>query len=332
MARILISLLSDHIIPNYLFIKETEGQFDQLVFISTEYVFSREIGVNMEKALGLTPRSVRRVVVSNENYFVIMRELRQAQFSHDDEYCINQTGGTKAMSIAVFQFFQDFNARFVYIPFGTNEYFDFSLENGVPINYRVNLEEYFLLYGMSYECDNSFLLQPNCSDRVFNQVQRNRFHFTSDIKYAHMKPTPEERRFWSGEWFEEYTYRRILTEYPNISTEAVAKSVKVYRKDSVVNDNEIDVAFVKDNNLYMIECKVSMHGYGSTEQATVEKYLYKIAAIMKDLGLKVSSYLFTLHNMSRFSSNSLDNIKKRTAILGIKGIFDGPRLTRLLNI
>ena len=92
------------------------------------------------------------------------------------------------------------------------------------------------------------------------------------------------------------------------------------------------MAFVKDNNLYMIECKVSMHGFGAKEQETVEKYLYKIAAIKKDLGLKVNSYLFTLHNMNRFSADTISNIQKRASILGINGIFDGPRLTRNLNI
>ncbi len=330
MARILISLLSDHIIPNYLFIKETEGQFDELVFISTEYVFSREIGVNMEKALGLTPRSVRRVVVSNENYFAIMRELRQAQFSHDDEYCINQTGGTKAMSIAVFQFFQDFNARFVYTPFDTNEYFDFSRKKGKKIKYRVCLDEYFTLHGLFYECNNNYLLDAKASERVFNALMLREFRLTDDILCAQQKPNAAERRFWLGEWFEEYVFRRIRSEYKSLNLKFVAKSVKIYRKGSVDADNEIDVAFMKDNKLHVIECKVGTQG--PTMHANMDKYLYKLAAVTKDLGQNVFSYLFMIQPINRLQRETRANIRKRAEILGIKGIFDGPRLTEKLEI
>ena len=332
MAKILISLLSDHIIPNYLFIKETERQFDDYIFIGTKYTFDKEFGINLENTLQWPLRKTRRIVVSNDNYNVIMRELENEQFSHDDEYCINQTGGTKAMSIAVFSFFQNFKTKFVYIPFGTNEYFDFEHEEGMKIKYRLNLKEYFSLYGMTYESDNNFLLGAKSPENVFYRLMKRKFYLLPDIIKAHEKPTPEERRFWSGEWFEEYTFKRILQEYSNVSDKAIGKSVKVFRKGSIVNDNEIDVAFVKDNNLYMIECKVSMNGYGSTTHDTIEKYLYKIAAIMKDLGLKVNSYLFTLHNMSRLNPKTLENIEKRKSILGIKGLFDGPRLTKMLNI
>lgn len=332
MAKVLISILSDHIIPNYLFIKETTGEYDKHIFITTDYAEQNEIGINLENTLGIEHNSTRRVIVSNENYRTVLKKLREEDFSSDDTYCINQTGGTKAMSIALFHFFQNYHSRFVYIPFGTNEYFDFNQEEGVTIKYRLNLREYFSLYGMTYTCDNSFLLHPNESNRVFNLLEKRKFSFTKDILTAHQKPTPEERRFWSGEWFEEYTYSRIIHEYKEIADDAIAKSVKVFRKGSVLNDNEIDVAFVKDNNLYIIECKVSMHGFGSTDQDTVEKYLYKIAAIMKDLGLKVNSYLFTMHNMQKFAKSTIESIDKRRSILGIKGLFDGPRLSKMLNI
>jgi len=332
MARVLISILSDHIIPNYLYIKEMSGMFDDQIYITTEYAEKKEIGINLENTLGIKHNSTRRIVVSNENYRAVLKKLREEDFSKEDSYCINQTGGTKAMSIALFYFFQDYDSEFIYIPFGTNEYFNFIQEEGIPIKYRLNLKEYFSLYGMTYECDNSFVLNKDVPNRIFNQLEKRNFYFTKDIIFAHQKATPEERRFWSGEWFEEYTYSRILDEYTEIGNDAIAKSVKVYRKGSIVNDNEIDVAFVKDNNLYIIECKVSMHGFGSTDQETVEKYLYKIAAIMKDLGLKVNSYLFTLHKMNKFSQNTLKNIDKRRLILGINGLFDGPRLSKLLNI
>lgn len=330
MSRILITLLSDHILPNYLFIKEMEGQFDESVFIGSEYIFRRDVGDNLEKTLGITPKSIKRVTVSDENYFVIMKELKKEKFSHDSEYCINQTGGTKAQSIAVFQFFQNFHARFVYIPPGSNMYYDFGKKKGKRIKYRVNLEEYFMLHGMWYEADNRYLLDAKASERAFFALRMKEFSMTSDILHAQEKPTAEERRFWMGAWFEEYTYRRIRSEYKSITRKSIGKSVKIYRKGSFESDNEIDVAFVKDNKLYLIECKVNSSK--SAMHANIEKYLYKIAAVMKDLGQNVQAYLFTAQRIDRLPRETRANIKKRAEILGIKGIFDGERLTEKLDI
>lgn len=77
----------------------------------------------------------------------------------------------------------------------------------------------------------------------------------------------------------------------------------------------------------MIECKVTMNGPKKNPKETVEKYLYKLAAISKDFGLRVNSYLFTLHKMREMPQATQDNIKKRMRILGIRGIVDGQKLT-----
>lgn len=331
MAKILISILSDHIIPNYLFIKECGKEFDELCFVTTEYARTKEIGIHLENTLGLEPMSVRRIEVSNENYCAILKTLQTQNFSKDDTYCINQTGGTKAMSIALFSFFQEYGARFVYIPIGTNEYFDFNNDVPTPIRYRVNLREYFSLYGMTYECDNVCLKSKQYTYDVFGKLKKRNFWLNNDMKNGQLKPTADERRYWSGAWFEEYVYNRIKDDFPHLSESAVAKAVKVYRKGSVATDNEIDVAFVKDNTLHLIECKVSMTGYGDSPQGTIEKYLYKLAAIMKDLGIKVNSYLFTIHKMDRLSEKSRENLEKRRKILGIKAILSGPELINQLK-
>jgi len=329
MSKVLISILSDHIIPNYLYFKETEGSYDDMLFITTCYAEEKGIDMNLESAMGFNPNSVRRVHVSNENYALICEELAKEGFNKDDEYCINQTGGTKAMSIAIYWFFQDYHARFVYIPIGTNEYFTFGEEMSHLINYRLTLKEYLSLYGMRYECDDNLIYDENFTDDVFLKLKRSKFNLFAErrIINAQQLPTPEEKRYWGGSWFEEYVYNRIRNEY-FLSKDEVGMSVKIYRKDSLVNDNEIDIAFVKDNALYVIECKVSMFGWGEEPKNVVEKYLYKLAAISKDLGLHVNSYLFTLHQMHKFNDMTLSNIQKRTSILGIKGIYDGIKLSK----
>lgn len=43
MPKILISILSDHIIPNYLYYKETERAYDDLIFVTTEYAKQKKM-------------------------------------------------------------------------------------------------------------------------------------------------------------------------------------------------------------------------------------------------------------------------------------------------
>jgi hypothetical protein len=324
MSRILISILSDHVIPNYLFIKEVGDDFDDMIFITTEYAEKHEISLNLETTVGVAPNSVPRICVSNENYASIIQELSEHNFSRDDQYIVNVTGGTKAMSIALFHFFSDYGARFVYIPIGTNQYFDLASTQSHPITYRVSLREYLSLYGMTYEWDKEQLHSPDDAFDIFNKLKQKRFNLYSqpNITNAQHLSTTDLKRYWGGTWFEEYVYYRIKRDY-HLKDEAIASSAKIYRRNSLLNDNEIDVLFVQNNALYVIECKVSMYGYGySTAQRTIEHFLYKLAAISKDLGLHVNAYLFTLHPMQRLSADTHANLEKRRSILGIRGIYD----------
>ncbi len=319
MERILISILSDHTIPNFLFIKETLGVYDQNIFITTQQVEDNHRDIDLEKALGL--RNVRRIKVSNDNYFKIMETLSSEKFDTDAEYCVNQTGGTKVMSIAAFNFFSKFKARFVYVPIGTNKYCEFDSDRQYDLNYRLSLKEYFSLYGIRFKCNNEMIFKSGEAFRIFGKVCSSRFYLPKKLINSQELPTAEERVYYGGQWFEDYVYKRIKSDY-NLPDDAIAKSLKIFRGVAVgLNDNELDVAFVKDNKLTVIECKVTMFGYGKPKE-TIEEYLYKLAAISKDFGLVVNSYIFTLHKMEKISGN----FEKRMKILGIKGIYDGKRI------
>ena len=128
---------------------------------------------------------------------------------------------------------------------------------------------------------------------------------------------------YGGRWFEEYCYCRLKREF-KLTDDAIGKSAAIYREGSQSNDNEIDVLFVKDNMLYIFECKVGMIGNNSPKE-TIEQYQYKLAAIAKDFGLKVEAYILTLHkifNNKTFSDSTIANIRKRQSILGLRGIID----------
>lgn len=331
MSKTIVSILSDHLLPNFLFIKEMEGQYSDLLFVSTPQMEMQEKAMHLEVALGRKEGSVRRIVVANDNYKEILDALHAEQLSGSVEYVVNITGGTKTMSLAVHEYFCQFNASFVYVPIGKNSYYDFSTDQTHSLDYRVSLNEYFTLYGLAYDYDNDLICDAQRSFKLFDKQKMNNFNRTKELRDAHKAPRPELRRYLGGEWFEEYVYLRIKRDF-NLRDEDIAKSVKICRLSSTSNDNELDVVFVRDNALYVIECKVSMIGYGKKPKSVVDDYLYKLAAISKDFGLRVNSYIFTLHQMRRFEKATQENMSKRMRILGIRDIIDGPKLTQPLKL
>lgn len=331
MSKTIVSILSDHLLPNFLFIKEMEGQYSDLLFVSTPQMEMQEKAMHLEVALGRKEGSVRRIVVANDNYKEILDALHAEQLSDSVEYVVNITGGTKTMSLAVHEYFCQFNASFVYVPIGKNSYYDFSTDQTHSLDYRVSLNEYFTLYGLAYDYDNDLICDAQRPFNLFNEQKMSNFYLTKELRYAQKASLPELRRYLGGEWFEEYTYLRIKRDF-KLRDEDIAKSVKICRLSSTSNDNELDVVFVKDNALYVIECKVSMTGYGKEPKSVVDEYLYKLAAISKDFGLRVNSYIFTLHQMWRFAKATQENMSKRMRILGIRDIIDGPKLTQPLKL
>ena len=331
MSKTIVSILSDHLLPNFLFIKEMEGLYSDLLFVSTPQMEMQEKAMHLEVALGRKEGSVRRIVVANDNYKDILDTLRAEQLSDSVEYIVNITGGTKTMSLAVHEYFCQFNASFVYVPIGKNSYYDFSTDQTHSLDYRVSLNEYFTLYGLAYDYDNDLICDAQRPFNLFNEQKMSNFYLTEELRFAHKAPRPELRRYLGGEWFEEYVYLRIKRDF-KLRDEDIAKSVKICRLSSTSNDNELDVVFVQDNALYVIECKVSMTGYGKEPKSVVDEYLYKLAAISKDFGLRVNSYIFTLHQMWRFAKATQENMSKRMRILGIRDIIDGPKLTQPLKL
>ncbi|GHT29237.1 hypothetical protein AGMMS49574_05420 [Bacteroidia bacterium] len=284
------------------------------------------IGKRIEYALGLEENTVQRIIVSEEDLNKMLHKLESVPFSKDDRFIVNLTCGTKIMSIGVYEYFSRFDSSFYYIPIGKNKIEDVRTSEDIPLNYRVNLKEYLTLYGLTFEKEGELLHTEEETKDLFNRFKRANFnrYRVPEILNAQTLPKEIDRRYYSGVWFEEYTYLRIKEE-KGLAADYIWRGVKLFRPDSgLINDNEIDVMYVIDNKLYVGECKMSLSGTPMLKDtALLEQYMYKLAAISKDFGLAVNPYIFTLHRFYRFSENSLKAIEKRKDILGIKGILSG---------
>ena len=328
--RILISILSDYLHPNFLLIKEFEGKYDQLEFVSTARMESDEKKKShwLCKALGLEDAARKVIVVQEDDYVKITEALAARGFSKEDTYTINLTGGTKVMTAAVCDFFKHngYDASFYYVPIGKNEVREFYGGFPSPLAYQMSLGEYMTINGLRFEAQNGLLKPADTTMRLFEEFKRRHFdpRGFKAIEDLGQYSTPEDRRYYGGEWFEEYCYLRLKKEL-GLPDAAICKNAKIYREASANNDNEIDVMFVKNNKLHLFECKVTMFGYGGKAAGTIETIQYKLAAIAKDFGLVVDSYLLTLHKLHtprKFSEDSLRQIEKRARILGIRGVLD----------
>lgn len=327
MKKVLVSILSDHLVPNYLFIKEMRGQYNELLFIGTPYTESKAIATHLENALENRKSNIKKVILESDQYQEGVQSLENISLPNDVQYIVNLTGGTKIMSLIVYDFFRKLNSSFYYIPIGKNTYCNIEEENMHALQYRISLREYFTLYGLHYECDNTLLKDAETTFQFFEKQKKRKFYLSDEIKNSQKAETAKDKKYYAGEWFEEYSYLRIKKEL-NLREQDIAMSLKIYREDSQNNDNEIDVAFMYENALYIIECKVSMNGYGKEKWQTIEDYLYKLAAISKDFGLIVRPYIFTLHKMEKLPDGSLKGLQKRMQILGIRNIIDGKQLSK----
>ena len=313
--------------PNYLFIKEMRGQYNELLFIGTPYTESKAIATHLENALENRKSNIKKVILESDQYQEGVQSLENISLPNDVQYIVNLTGGTKIMSLIVYDFFRKLNSSFYYIPIGKNTYCNIEEENMHALQYRISLREYFTLYGLHYECDNTLLKDAETTFQFFEKQKKRKFYLSDEIKNSQKAETAKDKKYYAGEWFEEYSYLRIKKEL-NLREQDIAMSLKIYREDSQNNDNEIDVAFMYENALYIIECKVSMNGYGKEKWQTIEDYLYKLAAISKDFGLIVRPYIFTLHKMEKLPDGSLKGLQKRMQILGIRNIIDGKQLSK----
>ena len=95
MKKVLVSILSDHLVPNYLFIKEMRGQYNELLFIGTPYTESKEIATHLENVLEDKAENIKKIIVESDQYQKGLQSLANTSMPTDVHYIVNLTGGTK---------------------------------------------------------------------------------------------------------------------------------------------------------------------------------------------------------------------------------------------
>ena len=336
MQTLLISIISEQTVPNVLLINEFKGKYDDMVFI-TSFDMEKSGKSNwIEQATGIEIGSVPRIVVNENSWSDISEKLIEYVWPENSIYLVNQTGGTKIMTLAVFEFFAKNSNRIVYSPIGKNQYDEIYPSHDklpTPINFRLNLKDYLLAHGLYFQSSDEMYFPFEHTKQFFSSFRNRKFNFyrTPEIIDAHQLPTEQERVYYSGRWFEEFVYETLKSKM-NLGEDQISMNVKLFRRlDELQHDNEFDVMFTKDNSLYVIECKASVGGK-NTIKDKMDHYLHKLGAITRDFGLRVNSYIFTLTNIHQVAAGKFNGIDKRRKILGIRGIFDAPKFYNIDEI
>lgn len=177
MARkVIVSIVSEQAIPNVLFIKEM-SYADQYYFVSTNKMEEKHVTANILKSLNLRITLCRTLKVIEDSLLDIDRKLvENLELEDDDEILVNITGGTKIMSLGVYNFFsRNGAAKIYYIPLGKNEIrqiFPLRKNRQTVINQRTTLLEYLFAYGVevkekSFNNKNSLLKPKDETEKVF---------------------------------------------------------------------------------------------------------------------------------------------------------------------
>lgn len=326
MSRVIVNIMSEQTIPNYLFIKEFYQPEDSLLFIASQR-FSKRIEW-IVKTLNLNDVSVESILFpeGGEECWNNMESMLKERLSSEQCYIVNLTGGTKYMSLLAQHVFESFNSTFYYIPYPKNVILKPLQNDSIPLNYRLTIQEYMSNYNVTFK-EKYLVKSEEYADYIFKRFMDGSMNYSiMDLlrRYRNKKkmaiisietciPTDKyprieglsifleeihfqtkdkgilnraEIEYLTGGWFEEYMFYKIQR---NIVPQDIKLGVAIQRTENC-NLNDLDVVFTSGNKLFVIECKTGISGVGMFNQT-----VYKASAIKEAvLGLSANTIIASL--------------------------------------
>lgn len=358
MSTVLISLISDQTTPNLLLIKEFP-HVNRHLFVTTPEMERKNQSENLRQAAGLAEEQVEKIHVEADSLDDVEHKLEKVRFGDDDHFLVNLTGGTKLMSIGVYNYFRNLSSEMFYIDIRKHTYrkvFPVVKHKENPLKYELGLKEYLTGYGLvianeseihalirdpSYtaafykkflsfnEFDHSLIsaLRANRKKRISldeteSVMLKNRWAFVPETDGYLDK---HEIRYLTGEWFEEYVYHWMKS-FLRLDDRCIGSGVSIKRQEV---ENEFDVLFYHNHTLSVIECKTALWD-SAANRNFLNDALYKLDALRRDFGLRVKPYLFTLAERGPENYNIRDYHEERANLIGVE-IVDRSVLTSAEN-
>lgn len=124
-------------------------------------------------------------------------------------------------------------------------------------------------------------------------------------------PNEEARFMVNGGWLEKHVYGVCLNIKKKTGIQDVARSVEVERKQGKGTvRNELDIAFLKDNRLYVVECKTRVFKKHRQEFEKGDDVLYKLDSLRDHLGgLQAKAMLVSYNEVPFHHQNRARELK-----------------------
>lgn len=366
MKTLLVNILGDQTTPNIQFINEFYTADSDLLFISTKKMEEKGVGKWIKKACNIPPTKIQTVCI-NEYSTVedISQKLDQYDLDQYDKKLVNVTGGTKLLSMSVSEYFKSLGADIFYLT-GKNKdvvrLFPKTKSPTTKLRGSLSLLMYLDGHGINRNESDPSSIPTDYTSRFFHwfvedrtlenkqiikdlQKLRSKIKqkediskidglkgFLKEIEFPAADPqfiNKNEVEYLTGNWFEEYVYNRLQEELQlNVNIQTGTK-ISI---DSV--PNELDVLFVYNDRLYVIECKTSHETkIGEKNKSIINQTIYKAKAIQKNLGLHCTYFIFTLGKQESLTKDHLDRAKLfDIKVCAREDIVKTEKLSDLLNL
>jgi hypothetical protein len=322
MKKVLVSLISDQLIPNLLFIKEKQQEVGGHIFVTTKYMEGRGAADRLAKVAGLSAGTWGKVEVIEDSLDDIREKLAAMNLTTSNRYLLNLTGGTKIMSIGVSRFFEEYDHESYYSTIGKNSFkriFPRDDDREQAFSNELSLSDYLEAYGFSilksglpawvtqelanglymfnllkYRSEIKELSEYSQKNRGKIYVIPNTSKLNRLLQEVSWKPntnnhlSPEEIQFLISGWWEAFSYFKLKNDL-KLNNDAIAVNCHIAREQV---ENELDVVFVRNNKLFVAECKTGFSPLVFKER--FNNAIYKMAAVRNNMGLRIPGFLFML--------------------------------------
>ena len=205
MSKTIVNIIDkSNPMPAYLFTKEYYEENDELMFISTQE--EADCIDYLVEQLEVNEMLVKKIIINryqdNLLYEHICRTIKN-KLDPETQYYLNLAGGTRYVTLSVQHVFEEFNTQFFYTQTHENNIvktiFDHSIYDDddeiFPINHRMNLKEYFGLYGLQsdVETPRKMVKEVAFSQHLFTMFSQN---LLGPGDYKVMETLREKYRNW----------------------------------------------------------------------------------------------------------------------------------------
>lgn len=339
MGQILVSLMGEQTIPNILFIKEMQSlkKIDSYIFISTQQMEKSGILSRILESAHIERCKCTEILVNEYSLDDFEKKLDDYPFADEDRFTVNVTGGTKLMAIGAYRYFSHKDSEIFYVQIRGNTYRKIHPEvrrRESDLSYRINLIDYLSAHGISISRPHKRpIISRKQAEHILLRMMNNDYssilHFLRTKRKSRSVPidsairkflddmgfndlcltlTKEYINLFTGGWFEEFVYH-ILKDELSLDDDHIILSADLNIK------NEIDVLFVHNNAICLVECKT---GLKDGKRSLLSDTVYKVNAISRKLGLRVKPVLFTIDPLIRDKRNEIkDDYRERMEVFGI---------------